>query len=115
MEEGIAKEEARLNDELRKLRDNTTLKRMDKENQLRIFSADQARRIEATRARLQLGLDKETKELARKQNEEIRGRQDMYKAIAVFVPPLFPLLIGLAVFFARRAGEQEGVDRNRLR
>lgn len=115
MEEGIAKEEARLNDELRKLRENTTLKRMDKENQLRIFSADQSRRLEATRARLQLGLDKETKELARKQNEETRDRQNLYKAIAVFVPPIFPLLIGLAVFFSRRAGEQEGVDRNRLR
>lgn len=115
MEEGVAKEEARLNEELKKLRDNTTLKRMDKENQLRIFSAEQARRLEATRTRLQQALDRETKELARNQNEEIRGRQDLYKALAVFVPPIFPLLIGLVVFFSRRAGEQEGVDRARLR
>jgi hypothetical protein len=35
--------------------------------------------------------------------------------VAVVLPPIFPLLIGVVVFFNRRAREREGVPEQRLR
>lgn len=103
------------NDELEKLRNNTTLKLIDKQSRLAIFEKDMSRRLQAKRQQLDIKFEKEQKEEMRKLSDEIRGRQSFYKQIAVFIPPIFPLIIGLVVFFSRRAGEQEGVDRARLR
>jgi len=44
--------------------------------------------------------------------QQVRNR---YKLWAVLLPPILPLVIGLAVFFTRRSREKEGVDRARLR
>ncbi len=63
----------------------------------------------------ELKFQQEQKEEMRKANEQIRANQAYFKQLAVFVPPVFPLLIGLLVYFSRRAGEQEGVDRARLK
>ena len=41
--------------------------------------------------------------------------QDKYKLWAVILPPIPPLLVGLGVYFSRRAKEREGVARSRLR
>jgi ABC-2 type transport system permease protein len=41
--------------------------------------------------------------------------QDWYKTAAVLLPPIPPLLVGLYVFFNRRAREREGVSKARLR
>ena len=46
---------------------------------------------------------------------QVRAVQDWYKLWAVVLPPIPPLLVGLAVFFNRRAKEREGVARSRLK
>jgi len=56
----------------------------------------------------------------KRQNERdlmsnIRNVQDFYKFAAVIVPPILPILLALWVYFRRRAKEQEGVSRTRLR
>lgn len=113
-DDDYAKASDRFNEELEKLRSNTTLKLIDKQSRLAIFEKDMARRLAATRQQLDIRFEKEQKEELRKQSDEIRGYQALYKKIAVFIPPIFPLLIGVIVYFSRRAGEQEGVDRSRL-
>ncbi len=60
--------------------------------------------MQAKRQQLDIKFEKEQKEEMRKLSDEIRGRQSFYKQIAVFIPPIFPLIIGLVVFFSRRAG-----------
>ncbi|MGC3970424.1 MAG: hypothetical protein QM775_24745 [Pirellulales bacterium] len=110
-----AKASEQFNQELEKLRSNTTLKLIDKQSRLAIFEKDVNRRLQAKKQQLDIKFEKEQKEEMRKLSDEIRGRQSLYKKIAVFVPPIFPLIIGLVVFFSRRAAEQEGVDRARLK
>ena len=74
----------------------------------------------------QASLDRETATLLEKRNSElklieaelstqIRGVQDEYKRWAVILPPIPPLLVAFFVYFRRRAREQEGVSRSRLR
>ena len=41
--------------------------------------------------------------------------RNLYKYVAVVLPPIFPLLIGIVVFFNRRSKEREGVPEQRLR
>ena len=47
-------------------------------------------------------------EQARRQTDlKIRDIQNFYKALAVFLPPIPPLLVGLIVFVSRRLRERE--------
>jgi ABC-2 type transport system permease protein len=110
----ISKEEQRLNDELDKLRKDTKLKQIDKESRIEIFEKDIQRRLAAKRQQITLRREKQQKELMRDRNEKIRAQQTFYKACAVLLPPIPPLLIGLIVFFNRRLREQEGVEKSRL-
>ncbi len=64
-------------------------------------------------------LDQEYKRKLEEQDRDLQLRmrriQDGYKMAAVFLPPIPPLLVALAVFFNRRAKEREGVSRSRLK
>jgi len=107
--------ETALNDEETKLQRAPDLKEIDRDARKKIFQIDRVRRFATKQQELRTKYDKEEKELRQQLNEKIRNHQGLYKALAVFIPPIFPLIIGLAVFFSRRAGEQEGVARTRLR
>jgi ABC-2 type transport system permease protein len=71
-------------------------------------------------------LEVHKEQLSRKRDDAIEGiRQEIeldilaiknvYKAWAVFLPPIPPLLVGLIVYVRRRLREREGIDRSRLR
>ncbi len=45
----------------------------------------------------------------------IRKIQDFYKWIAVAIPPIPPLLVGIIVMVSRRLREREGISKNRLK
>jgi ABC-2 type transport system permease protein len=59
--------------------------------------------------------DKEIKKIDTDLATQVRAVQDKYKLWAVILPPIPPLLVGLGVYFSRRAKEREGVARSRLR
>jgi ABC-2 type transport system permease protein len=65
--------------------------------------------------RLEAERERKVKQSEREQASHIRGVQDRYKMLAVFLPPIPPVLLALFVFFHRRKAEQEGVDTRRLR
>jgi ABC-2 type transport system permease protein len=46
---------------------------------------------------------------------EKRSLEQRYKWLAVFLPPIPPLIVAVVVFFTRRGREQEGVSKRRLR
>jgi ABC-type uncharacterized transport system involved in gliding motility auxiliary subunit len=82
---------------------------------LEMVRATAERRLQIKLDRLQKDMDIKTKKIDRDLALQVRSVQNGYKMWAVLLPPLFPLLVGLAVFFSRRAGEREGVARSRLR
>jgi ABC-2 type transport system permease protein len=59
--------------------------------------------------------DESLKSAQRELDREVHAQQDWYKLWAVLLPPIPPLIVGLIVFFNRRAREREGVSRARLR
>ena len=55
-------------------------------------------------------------EEARRQTDlKILEIQNFYKFLAVALPPIPPLLVGLIVFVSRRLREREGIAKSRLR
>ncbi len=59
--------------------------------------------------------DDALKSAQRQLDREVHAEQDEAKLWAILLPPIPPLIIGLIVFFNRRAREREGVSRARLR
>ncbi len=74
-----------------------------------------SRRLQVKRASLQQDRDAEIKRVERDLALEVRQVQDEYKRLAVLIPPIFPLMMAFFVYFRRRAREQEGVAKERLR
>ena len=80
-----------------------------------IAAEDNRRRRQTLFAQLQREANRKIADHQRRQAREIEGLQDVYKFCAVVPPPIFPLLVGIGVFFNRRARERQGVVASRLR
>lgn len=59
--------------------------------------------------------DKKIRQSERVLAAQIRSVQDRYKAAAVLVPPVLPIMLAVLVFLHRRQQEKEGVSKDRLR
>jgi ABC-2 type transport system permease protein len=46
---------------------------------------------------------------------QILNIQNYYKMLAIFLPPIPPLLVGIGVFVSRRLREREGIPKSRLK
>lgn len=73
------------------------------------------RKLSVKREGLKMELDKRTESSRRQADIEVLRLQNTYKMLAIFLPPIPPLLVGIAVFVSRRVKEREGISKNRLR
>jgi len=80
-----------------------------------IITQTYQRRMDAETERLQRELERKIQQIDRNLDRQVRQVQDRFKLLAVSVPPILPLLMGVLVFFNRRAREREGVSKSRLR
>jgi ABC-2 type transport system permease protein len=99
--------------ELEKRRD--AMNQLEYIQRLALLKQQGQQRVEAAKSRLEKDRDQKITKIERELNLQITGEQDWYKMWAVVLPPILPMLVGLGVFFNRRAHEREGVSRNRLR
>lgn len=74
-----------------------------------------SRRLQTKISQLKKDYDKQVTASDRELNIEINREQNRIKWWAVVLPPIPPLLVGLGVYFNRRAREREGVSKARLR
>ena len=73
------------------------------------------RRLAVKREQLQRQLQEKNQDVQRQVDQQIAGIKNYYKTLAVALPPIPPLLVGLIVFVRRRLREREGVSKARLR
>lgn len=73
------------------------------------------RRLDSTITRLEQKRDQQIRQAETAYSTSLHAWQDLYKLLAVLIPPIPPLLVGAAVFFNRRVREREGVSQSRLR
>lgn len=80
-----------------------------------IKKAQLTKKLEVERDKLQRERDRNIRDARREADEAIGEIQNNYKWLAVFVPPIPPLLVGIVVMVSRRLREREGISKNRLR
>ena len=107
-------EQAKLDKEVAAIRKS---EKDENEKRQLISMAEQVgnQRLQQTMDRAQKKINKQIAEIDRGLATDVSRVQDWYKMWAVFLPPVLPLMMGMFVFFGRRAREREGVARSRLR
>lgn len=111
----VERERKALDDRLAELRKRKNANSLEMLQELSMLEETGNQRIQARTEQLQRERDQKVNKIDTDLNVLIRKVQDQYKRWAVLLPPIPPLLIGLAVFFVRRAREREGVARSRLK
>lgn len=114
-EDAWAKEQKQLDEAVEKIRQSTKLSPLEKQQQVQYALRTGQARLAAQKSKLEKERDQQVASIERNLNIETTRVQDWYKMWSVVLPPVLPMLVGLAVFFNRRAREREGVSRNRLR
>lgn len=114
----ITEAETKLNDEMKqlesKLKDGSV---NEDEAQRKVFAAISAaqKQLGSAKERQQRELNQQLEKADFDLNKHIQSVQGLYKTLAVLIPPIPPLLIGLAVFCIRRVRETEGIPQSRRR
>jgi ABC-2 type transport system permease protein len=107
--------QTKFNDAIKKIETAPGLDARTKAVQMQMVQKDAQTKLDAETARLLSKRNDEIKQIETELSTEIRSVQDEYKQWAVILPPIPPLLVAFFVYFRRRAREQEGVSRSRLR
>jgi ABC-2 type transport system permease protein len=114
-EKAEAEAQKNFRDEIAKIEKRKSTNLMEVMQELEIAKEQGQRKLETKVAQLTKKRDRELKQIDRDLALNVRQVQDWYKTAAVLLPPIPPLLVGLYVFFSRRAREREGVSKSRLR
>lgn len=111
----IAGEQKKLDEQVDKIDKRVDIDQERKDQAKREVLTVLRQRLEVTQKQLEMKRDKQLRQIERELTLEVRRAQDWYKMWAVLLPPILPMLIGVAVFYNRRASEREGVSRSRLK
>ena len=122
IEEENQKLNKELNDEIEELRqqqreggDVSSADILSKVQLASIKEQELAQKLQVKREQMQRERDDQIKEGRRQTDLKILDIQNFYKFLAVALPPIPPLLVGLIVFVSRRLREREGIVKSRLR
>ncbi len=107
--------QARAQKELEKILKDKNIDQREAAQQVRILEENINRRFQAEVRRLERETQRKIRRLRLELKKAESAEQLKYKALAVAIPPIFPLLMGVVVFINRLAREKEGVSRKRLR
>ncbi|MBI1247483.1 ABC transporter permease [bacterium] len=69
---------------------------------------------QAALQRLQANLEQEQQRITRDLNRKVLSYQNQVKTLAVALPPIPPIIIGIIVFVLRRLKEREGLSKDRI-
>jgi ABC-2 type transport system permease protein len=83
--------------------------------QLQVQSASLERKLAIRREKMETERDAQIQESRRNAEAKVLELQNRYKMLAIFLPPIPPLLVGAGVFVTRRVREREGISKARLR
>ncbi len=83
--------------------------------QMQVEQAALERKLAVKREQLESKKNELVEESRRQSEARVIDLQNTYKYLAIFLPPIPPLLVGAAVFVSRRVREREGISKSRLR
>lgn len=108
-------EQAKLDEEVEKIKNKKDADPLSILNAVQLYQQGAQKRLQNTIQGLERERDQKIKSSETDYARETRTMQNKVKFYSVVFPPILPLLMGVAVFFNRRAREREGVAKSRLR
>ncbi len=121
VEDEIAKSDRDLSEQIKKLQDMgavdpESIKKLQEKMQYnQIKKMQMTKKFQVEKDRLERTRDQGIREARRQSDDAIGKIQNNYKLLAVFVPPIPPLLVGIIVMVSRRLRERDGISKSRLR
>ncbi|HUP80119.1 MAG TPA: ABC transporter permease, partial [Pirellula sp.] len=121
VEEENSKSERDLKEQIEKLQsmgsvDPESIKKLQEKMQYdQIKKLQLTKKFQVEKERLERTRDQGIREARRQSDDAISKIQNYYKLLAVFVPPIPPLFVGIVVMVSRRLREREGISKSRLR
>ena len=85
-----------------------------REQQVQIAMKDGQRQLDESKKEIDLKLRDKMRIVEDARDERVHQMQGQFIALATILPPIPPLVLGILVFFVRRAKETEGVSKKRL-
>lgn len=76
--------------------------------------ADVENKQKAAVAKIEANLQREQERISRELNRKVLAYQNEVKTLAVALPPIPPIVIGIVVFVLRRLKEREGLSKDRI-
>lgn len=83
--------------------------------QLQVQTAALERKLAISREKMETERDAQIQDSRRAAEAKVLELQNRYKMLAIFLPPIPPLIVGAGVFVTRRVREREGISKNRLK
>jgi len=120
VEDENAKSDRDLKEQIEKLNakgvDAESFKKLQETAQIQqIKKMQMVKKFQVEKERLERTRDQGIREARRQSDDSIGKIQNYYKLLAVFVPPIPPLLVGIIVMVSRRLRERDGISKTRLR
>jgi ABC-2 type transport system permease protein len=113
-EKAIGEAQKKLNDEVDKIEKDTSIARNLREQKKAFAQSYWQNYFDREKDRIERETEQKVKDIREETTRSRRSEENRVKWLAVLLPPIPALLIGLAVFFVRQTGEREGVDPKRL-
>jgi ABC-2 type transport system permease protein len=83
--------------------------------QLQVQTAALERKLSIRREKMETERDAQIQDSRRTAEAKVLELQNRYKMLAIFLPPIPPLIVGAGVFVTRRVREREGISKSRLK
>jgi ABC-2 type transport system permease protein len=113
-EKAIADAQKKLADEVEKIDKDTSVPPHLREQKKNLAQSYWQNQFNQQKEKIERELNDRIKTLKEETAKERREQESRVKWLALLLPPIPALLIGLVVFFFRASGEREGVNPNRL-
>ncbi len=110
----VARFQARLDEEVKRIRERQDLPEEEKSAQIRLLQESLGRLVQQDIEKTNRETDAAIRRERILANEQIKAVENLVRLRALFVPPLLPLAVGLMVLGLRLLGEQRGIAKERM-
>ncbi len=104
----------RFADQIEEINENTQMDEREKQIRVKNIQANEERQLEVAKANIDREKGEKIREIKSKTEREVRKIENRIRWIAVLIPPIPALLLGLYVLLSRLANERRNISSDRL-
>lgn len=110
----LKKAKKNLEEESDRIRENDDLDERGKDRELRIFAAAEVRRLAVAKANIDNAKERAIEKSKRTAERQVRDTEAWFMTVAILIPPLPAIFLGLVVLLMKLANERRNISTDRL-